>query len=99
MIKETIPLSLPEVSKLIDKEEGKEIKTFIKKFNKIKYDEAIKLREEIEKLDLIKVKQEHIVKIIDFLPEDTVDLNKIFTDVSLDENEISSILEIVKKYI
>ena len=47
---------------------------------------------------MLKLKQEHIVKIVDLLPEDALDLNKIFTDVSLDEDETTKILEIVKKY-
>ena len=44
------------------------------------------------------MKGEHVAKIIDFLPEDASDLNKIFTDVSLDENEIKQIKDIVAKY-
>ena len=39
-----------------------------------------------------------MVKIVDLLPEDSIDINKIFTDVSLDENETNKILEVVKKY-
>ena len=46
----------------------------------------------------MKLKEEHIVKIIDFLPETSEDLNKIFSDVSLDEKEINEILEIVRRY-
>lgn len=95
MIRETKSLSLAEASRFIEEEE---LKAFIKKFTKIKPEEASKLREEIEKLGNIKIKEEHITKIIDLLPEDTQDAAKIFTDVSLEENEISQIIEIVKKY-
>jgi DNA-directed RNA polymerase subunit F len=95
MIKETNALSLVEASEYI---EDTDVKGFIKKFTKTKVDEAKKIREDIEKLENIKIKQEHIVKIIDLLPEDEQDLAKIFNEVSLDENEISKILEIVKKY-
>ena len=42
--------------------------------------------------------KEYIIKVIDFLPEDASDVNKIFTEVSLDENEIKQITEIVKKH-
>ena len=52
----------------------------------------------MKKLDSMKIKKEHIVKIINLLPADSSDLNKIFTDVSLDEDETNKILEIVKKY-
>jgi DNA-directed RNA polymerase subunit F len=94
-IKETTALSLAEANEYIEDEE---INGFVKKFVKIKPDEAKKLRNEIDKLDNIKIKSEHIVKIIDLLPEDEQDLAKIFNEVSLDSDEISKILEIVKKY-
>jgi len=95
------PLSLIEAKNIVEavKEgEEKEIKTFLKKFIKLDTKETKKLREELESLDILKMKEEHIVKIIDLLPEDAFDINKIFADVSLDENEISKLLEIVKKY-
>jgi DNA-directed RNA polymerase subunit F len=38
------------------------------------------------------------VKIADFVPKTAEELNKIFTDVSLDEEECNKILEIVKDY-
>ncbi|MFH1501076.1 MAG: hypothetical protein ABIE22_03990 [archaeon] len=96
MIKESTPLSLPEVKEILEGKEDKNVKTYIKKFSKIKPELAKKIRESISKMDNIKIKDEHIVKIIDLMPEDKVDLNKIFTEVSLDENEINSILEIIK---
>ena len=86
-----------EIVETIDKEE-KEIKVFLKKFIKLEIKEAKELRKDLENLGLIKVKEEHITKIIDLLPEDPSDVNKIFVDVSLDENEINKILEIIKKY-
>ena len=46
---------------------------------------------------LLKIKNEHIVKIVDLMPEDASDLNKIFTDVSLTEDETNKILDIIKK--
>ncbi|MBM3233633.1 hypothetical protein FJZ19_00900 [Candidatus Pacearchaeota archaeon] len=95
MIKETKALGMAEVSEYL--EEG-ELKASIKRFIKLKPSEAKKMREEIEKLGNIKIKEEHTAKIIDLLPEDAQDLAKIFTETSLDENENSSILEIVKKY-
>ena len=41
---------------------------------------------------------EHIVKVIDFLPDDAESLNKIFTDVSLDEDEAKKILDVVREF-
>ena len=69
----------------------------LKKFLKIKPEKAKKIKEELEALDLLKMKNEHIVKIIDLLPEDASDLNKIFTDVSLTEDETNKILDVIHK--
>ena len=88
-------LSLVEASKHVENEE---LKAFINKFTKLKENEAVKMRKELEALDSLKMKGEHISKIIDVLPEDPQDVSKIFNDVSLDENETQKILEIVKKY-
>jgi len=96
------PLSLIEVKELLKKipenEKSKELVAYIKKFVKISEEDGKKLKEELKTLDIIKLKPEHIAKIIDLLPEDPEDIRKIFVNVSLTENEISKILEIVKKY-
>ena len=99
MIKNTIPLSLVEAKELIkDDEEKSELKAFLKKFAKLDLKDAKKLKEELENSGIIRIKAEHIAKIIDFLPEDASDVNKIFVDTSLEENETNKIIEIVKKY-
>jgi len=101
-IKDTKALSMAESLDLLealeaDEEKKKELKGFIKKFTDIKPEDAKKLRGELEKLNLIKIKQEHIVKIIDLLPETASELNKIFSEVSLNEDETNKILGIVKE--
>ena len=100
MIKDTQALDMNEVKKVLgsieDSDKKKQVESFIKKFSKISDDKAKKLREEIKNLGLLKVKEEHIVKIIDTLPEDASDLNKIFVDITLDEDETNKILEVVK---
>lgn len=96
------PLDMTEVKKLLgsleDSEKKKQLEIFVKKFSKIKQEKAEQLKKELEELGLIKLKQEHAVKIIDISPEDAADLNKIFIDVSLDEDETNKILDVVKKY-
>ncbi len=91
---------MAEVNEYIKKnEESKtDIIGFIKKFNKLKIKEAKGLKEEIESLNIIKIKPEYVVKIIDLLPETTDELNKIFVDVGLDEDETKKILETIKKF-
>jgi len=100
MITESTSLSLIEASELVGEgDKKKEVKAYIKRFGKLKINKAKELRKEIDSLNNIKIKQEHISKIIDLLPEDAEDVNKIFSDVSLDENETNKIIEIAKKYI
>jgi DNA-directed RNA polymerase subunit F len=100
MIIERTPLNLNEVEEIIvdspDSERKEEMKQFLKKYLKTKPKQAKKIKESLEKLDLLKIKREHLVKIVDLLPADATDLNKIFADVSLTEDEINKILEVVK---
>jgi len=100
MIKNSKALSMVEVMEFLkeDKENLAEIIGFIKKFSKMKLEKAKELRQEIEKLDLMKVKEEQIAKIIDLMPDNAEDLNKIFVDVGLNEDEIKKILDAIKKF-
>lgn len=99
MIKDQKPLTYSEVLDLVgDGEKGKKVKDFIKTFYKVKSDDAKKLSEELTGLDLMKLKEESIVNIVNFLPQDAADLIKILPDVSLDQEEITKILDVVKKY-
>lgn len=102
MIKEMKQVSMAEAKKILgslgDSEKKKQVETFIKKFSKIKLDDAESLRKDLEALNLIKLKPENIVKIIETLPEDAQDLNRVFVDISLDEDETNRILETIKKY-
>ena len=100
MIYDRIPLNLNEVQEILenipDSDRKEEIKIYLKKFLKTKKEQAEKIKQGLEEMDLLKLKREHIVKIIDLMPEDASDLNKIFIDVSLNEEEINKILELVK---
>lgn len=102
MIKEKSPKSLIEVRELLgamkEDDKKKDLLAFIKKFVKLDKKKGLQMEEEIGNLKLLKLKKQHIVKIVDMLPEDEEDLNKIFVDVSLDSDETQKILEVVKKY-
>ena len=93
------PLSMAEAFKYVKQDEtsGTDIIGFIKKFKKIKKGEAEGLRKKLKALELMKVKEEHIAKIIDLMPENGEDLNKIFVDVSLDEDEMQKIINTIKE--
>lgn len=102
MIKDKKSITLAEARELLKNSEGEKVKAtadFIKKFTKMSLSEANKLKQELMALDIVKLKEEDIVKIIDFMPEDAEDLRKIFSgyDISLEQDEITKILEILKK--
>lgn len=99
MIKSQEPLTYGEVLRLVGEgEKAKKVSVFIKEFYKLKPEESKKLKEELIALDLIKLREENIVNIVNFLPEDASDLIKILPDTSLDQEEITKILDVVKKY-
>ena len=81
-----------------DSDRGKTIKKFIKNFNKMSVEKAKEMKEELKALDLIKLKDAHIVKIVDFMPTDASELNKVVIDISLDQEEVTKIFDVVKKY-
>ena len=91
------PTAISEIKEII-KEDNPELEKFIRNFIKLKAEDAKKMREELSALTLIKMKPEYIAKIIEFLPEDASELNKIFTETTLDEEEIKKIADIVKNY-
>jgi len=100
MIKNRESVSMAEALEYIreNKDTETDLVGFIKKFTELKPKDAKDMRVDIEKLNLIKLKSESITNIIDLLPENTEELNKIFTDVSLDEDETNRILQIVKQF-
>ncbi len=72
------------------------IKSFIKNFEIVSIERATKIKEVLESLDFIRLKDYHIVKIIDFMPGDATELNKIVSDASFEQEEINKILDVVK---
>ena len=98
MIKNKEPISINGISQYIKKSDDSEITPFIKKFSKLKLKQADELKEKLEKLEFLKMRKEHLIKIIDLIPEDSGDLNKIFVDVGLNEDETQKILETVKEF-
>ena len=111
MIKNSKPLSMAETRELVDEQQKKlkemneenerleSVIIYMKKFSKLSIEKSNKIKEELKALDLIQLKDRHIIKIIDFLPADSDDLHKILIgdSVNIDKDEITKILEIVKK--
>jgi DNA-directed RNA polymerase subunit F len=101
MIKNSTPLSIAEAQEYIsgNEESNDKIKEFINNFKKIDLSQAKELRKKLEELDLIKLKSTNISKLIDLLPENKEELNKIFIDVNLEEDETNKILDTIKEFI
>ncbi len=98
MIKSRQPLSFPESLEYIKDSSSNEVKTFIKSFNILSAKEGKELREKIRKLNILKLNENSITKIIDLLPDSKEELQKITQQINLDENEINHVLDTIKQY-
>ncbi len=93
------PISLVEAKEMagnLDEKRG--LDDYFRKFIKTSKENATKLEEELRGLKNDKIREEHVVKIVDFLPKDAEELHKIFHDTSLDEQEVATILGIISRY-
>jgi len=99
MINKMEPITMIEVKEIVGSSgKNKELVSFIKKFINLKVKRAKEFSTKIKELELMKIRPEHIVKIIDLVPEKEEELNKIFSDVSLNEDETKRILETIKEF-
>ncbi|MBU0958887.1 MAG: hypothetical protein KKB31_02970 [Nanoarchaeota archaeon] len=99
MIKNETPLSLAEATEYSQGKESKiNLKAFSKKFTKLSAKDGKELRAKLEGLDLMKLDEKSIGKIIDILPENQEDLGKIFIGIGLDDEETKKVLDLVKEY-
>lgn len=81
-----------------DAEENKALADYLKAFCKLPKEKAEGLAREIQALNNPKIKDELVVKVADLLPQDAEDVNKIFLENSLSEEETQALLAIVKNY-
>jgi DNA-directed RNA polymerase subunit F len=91
------PISLPEAIKYLDKEKNTELLAFAKKLKVLETKKAEELRKKIEAFENMKLTEKHIAKIIEILPKDKEDLNKIVSEANLDDSEQESVLNVVKE--
>lgn len=97
MILSKKPLSLAEVKEYAKEGKGNEnLLLYLKKFGKISKEKAVSIKEAIEKLNNPKIREEQIIKVADFMPQDEEDMNKIFSDSNLNEGEARALVEIVR---
>ncbi len=97
MIHNKKPLPMIEVMEYAKANEGNDVLLhYLKKFTKISRERADKIKESLIALNNPKIKDENIVKIIDFLPQDKEDVNKILIEANLNEDEANAVLNIIK---
>ena len=103
-ILEERPISISEVKERISENKNpipKGIKTlaYLKSVSTLKEKKALELKEELEKLGLARLKDKHIVKLIDIMPTDMDSLKVILSqDVTLKQEDLQKILEVLKSY-
>ena len=103
---EEYPLSMPELKeKLEDIKKKFELdaranKTvdYLNMFSKASAKEALKLREKLKSLEISRLKEKHIAKIVDINPKDLDTLKTIFANepLQLKPEELNKILEALK---
>ena len=73
---------------------------YVKSFSKIKPKDAKKLIDELNGLNIAKLKEEFIIKIVDILPGSLDELRTILSSSSIPfkNEEIKKIFEIISKY-
>jgi DNA-directed RNA polymerase subunit F len=105
-VNETKPVSMTEAKEVLSSREKRKELSYeqklalehLNKFTKLKSEEAKKLSEELS--NVLRMSQETLVQILNFLPKNPDELRMIFSreKFSLKEDEINKILEIIKKY-
>ncbi|MDD5417412.1 MAG: hypothetical protein PHW96_00810 [Candidatus Nanoarchaeia archaeon] len=100
------PIPIVEVKGLIGKRkdytyEQKLALEHAKEFSKISEKNAKSLGEELAKLEIRRLKDKDIVKIIDMMPKSVDELKVILSSSTtpMTKEEMTSVIEIVKKYI
>lgn len=99
MILNKTPLTLAQVKAYASGlEENKVLVDYLKAFSNLSKEKAESLLAEIHALNNPKIKEELAVKVVDLLPQDAEDVNKIFLENSLSEEETQALLAVVKNY-
>ena len=98
MILSKKPKTLAEVKDLVKDIDNKPLNDYFKSFVNLSLDKSDKLKSELSSLNNLKINEEDIVKLVDFIPKDKEEVNKIITETTLSEDETNAILSITTKY-
>jgi len=103
-ILEEKPLTLAEVKEILSKNNNllpKGIKTlaYLKSIPLVKEKKIEEIKEKINGLGLTRLKDKHIVKLIDIMPTDMDSIKVILSqDITLKQEDLQKILDILKSY-
>lgn len=90
------PITLAEVKEYLkDADQERPVAQYIKRFAPHSVEKAKELRKALAALQLIKIKTEDIVKLVDFLPKDSESVHKVCPDAGLSEEECQKILGVL----
>ncbi len=99
MIINRTPLTLAQVKAYApSEEENKIIADYLKSFGNLSKEKSETLLLDIHSLKNPKIKEDLAIKVVDFLPQDSEDVSKIFVENSLNEEETQALLAVIKKY-
>ena len=101
------PVTMAELKEKIEdiKKRDKELKPrtlktheYLERFVSIKGKDAVKIKEQLLKLQISRIKERHIAKIIDIMPKDieTLKLKFVGENVTLKQDDLEKILEALK---
>ncbi len=101
------PLTMAELKEKLEsvKKRDKELKTralktqeYLNNFVDVKSKDALKIKEEIAKLEIPRLKDRHIAKVIDLMPKDLETLKLIFVgeNITLKQDDFEKILKVLK---
>ena len=79
-------------------EKAQKTHEYLNKFSKLKGKETLKLKEEINNLTILRLKEKHIIKIIDIMPQDIDSLKLIFAaeNLTIKQEDLQRILDVLK---
>ena len=104
------PLTMVEIKSKLDaqKKEKKELNfraekvlEYVNSFVKLKPKDIEAAKKDLNDLGILRLKDRHIIKIIDVMPVDLESLRIIFTgeNLTLKQDDLNKILEVIKKYV
>lgn len=96
------PISMAEVKEILDKKDklnskGTLTKEYFKSISVTKVDKAKNLIERLKKLEITRLKDKHIIKIVDIMPHDMDSLKMLISqEVTIKQEELQKILDTLK---